>query len=142
MAIPYPTATPLTNNPNLVVNAFRFVSGADSAVGTITQNHGAEVASIATDNAGKFTVTLAKPWPAAILACHVSLAGVAITSLLGRACYKAGSYDATAGTFVINHSAPTDDTHATTQIAADPVTNTEFHVSYFATHDYATVGDA
>lgn len=139
MAIPYPQLPVYTNNSELFLNAFHFAVGADSAVGTITQNDGAMVASIATDNAGKFTVTLAKPWPVNILACHVSLAGVAITSTLGRACYKANSYDPTAGTFVINHSAPTDDTHATTQIAADPVTNTELHVTYVGTHVYASL---
>jgi len=138
----YPQNPVLTNNSEMFTNSFRVAIGASGAVGTITQNDGAMVTSVtrtAGADSGIYTVLLAKPWPVNILACHVSLGTVATTSNLGRAAYKANSYDPTAGTFVINHSAPTDDTHATTQIPKDPVSGSEFHVTYTGTHTYASL---
>lgn len=121
-----------THNVDASVNYFKFAVGAAGAVGTLSQGNGAAVTSVTKVPAttGRYTVQLALPYPSALIDVKVGLAVVAVTSLLQRAAYKAGSYSATAGTFELVTSAPTDDTHATTQIAADPVSGSDIMVQY------------
>lgn len=121
-----------THNVESVTDHFKFPIGAAGAVGTLSQGNGAGVTSVTSGGTGvgTYTIQLAKPYPASMLDCKVNISAVAVTSLLQRAVYKASSYSATAGTFIILTSAPTDDTHATTQIAADLVSGTEIMVSY------------
>jgi len=119
-----------THNVDASVNYFKFAVGAAGAVGTLSQGNGAAVTSVAKAATGRYTVQLALPYPSALIDVKPSLAVVAVTSLLQRAAYKAGSYSPSAGTFEVICSAPTDDTHATTQIAADPVSGSEYTVEY------------
>lgn len=135
----YPQNSILTNNSELFINAFHFAIGANSADGTITQNDGAMVSSIATDNAGLFTVSLAAPWPVNMLACVCSLASVAATDVLGLLVYKKDSYDPTAGTFVLQYRKASAADATAAGVAGDPTADAEAHVIYCGTHTYASL---
>jgi len=135
----YPQNPVLTNNSELFVNAFHFAIGANSAVGTITQNDGAMVSGIATDSEGVFTVSLAKPWPVNMLACVCSLAEVAATDVIGKLVYKKDSYSPTAGTFVLQYRKHSAADATAAGAVGDPTTNAEAHVIYCGTHTYASL---
>ena len=85
------------------VNYFKFAIGGAGAVGTITELGGGDfVSGVAHTATGRYTVTLQKPYPSAIVFCNPELTVADNDSNLLRCAYKTGSYSATAGTFEIN----------------------------------------
>jgi hypothetical protein len=121
-----------THNVDTVTNHFKFAVGAAGAVGTLSQGNGAAVTSVTLTSStgdGLYTVQLAKPYPASLIDVTCNIAVVGVTSNAVRAALKAATFSATAGTFVIATSIPTDSTHST-MIAGDPVSGSEIMVSY------------
>lgn len=117
-----------THNTAVVRDAFKFAIGASGAVGTVSQGSGGFVSGVAKTATGRYTVTLNTPYPSSIIYVHPTLSISAVTAGTSKCAYKEGSYSASAGTFEITVSKPTDDTHATTQVAVDPENPSEIMV--------------
>ena len=100
--------------------------GASGAVGTIYQAGANFITSVTKTATGVYTFQLNQLYPVRQIYLTASIATPAVTDGLATARYRAGSYSATAGTFVIQVSIPTDGTHST-QIAGDPATDSELH---------------
>jgi hypothetical protein len=116
-----------TSNFGLKRVAFHFNVGAAGAVGTIYQAGANFVLSVTQTATGVYTVQLNKNYPTRIIHIDANIATPLVGNALVTARPKAGSYSATAGTFVVFTSGNTG-AGDTTQIAADPADGAEVHV--------------
>lgn len=110
-----------TSNKGLYRDSFRFNVGAAGAVGTIYQSGANFVTSVTKSAAGTYTVQLNQNYPVRVIRVVATVSAVAVNDAVRHVRYKAGSYSATTGQFVIFCS---DNTPA----AADPINGSEIHV--------------
>jgi hypothetical protein len=114
-----------TNMKGATKDSLRVAIGASGAP-TLTEDCGAGlIASVTLGTAGRYTFQMAKPYPPKLVTCKPQLAGVSATDPVVVARYEAGSYNATAGTFIVQCvNLPT----STTAAAANPASGSELHV--------------
>lgn len=120
-----------TANFGLIRQVFRFAvdgSGDPINVGTtgspVYQAGANFVLSVTHTSPGVYTIQLNKNYPVRVVTVRADVATPAVTDDFRRAGYRAGSYSASAGTFVIQVAAPTADNDMS-QVAADPIENSE-----------------
>lgn len=93
---------------------------------TVAEDLGAGlVESVSNDSTGIYTVQLAVPYPPVLCVCLPKLSNPDGTTDLRDATYQEDSYDADAGTFVIQIS---NDDDSGAPVLADPDTNAELHL--------------
>lgn len=90
-----------TSGKGEIFESFSVAIGAAGAVGTITQAGANLVQKVELSSTATYTVTLNAPLPPTLVACNPRVSCAAANSATVLARYKSGSYDATAGTFVI-----------------------------------------
>ena len=112
----------VTSNKKVARQVFKFTIGAAGAVGTISQAKAGLVASVAHTATGVYTVTLTKPHrPSKLLRCSPEYYPPAAGSAVLVARHRAGSFSASAGTFII-------DVTAVPVTATDPASGGEISV--------------
>jgi len=110
----------------------KFTVGASGAVGTLYQGRGNSVKSIVRNSAGNYTVTMNPPSVFDLLYVNVVLHRAAVGDALIKPSLDIGSFAVGATgetTFIIFCSGDTA-VNDTTQVAADPITGSEFHLTW------------
>jgi hypothetical protein len=128
---------------NPLISWFRFSVGAAGAVtaDTTYQLKGNFIESVTYSATGIYTVQLTRPYPEAIINARATVNRAGATDADVRMDYDAGTYSKTAGTLVFFTSGHTAAGN-TTQVAADPPTNSEVHVELvFAGRKHAAAYD-
>lgn len=115
-----------TNMKGPTLDAIRVSIGASGAP-TIAEDCGAGlIASVTLGTAGRYTFQMNKPYPPKVVGIQCSIAGLSATDPVLDARYEAGTYNATAGTFIVQVvNTPT----ATTAAAANPPSGAELHLT-------------
>lgn len=114
-----------TNMKGATLDGLRVSIGATGAP-TLAEDCGAGlVASVTRNSAGRYTFQMAKPYPPKVVNIQCELSGLSATDPVLVARYESGTYNATAGTFVVQVvNTPT----STTAAAADPANGVDMHV--------------
>lgn len=112
-----------TSGKKVARNVFKFTIGASGAVGVVSQAMAGLISSVVRTAVGVYTVTLTKPYHTQkLLLCDAKYAGPAAGSAGLEARYRAGSFSATAGTFIIDVVTPV------AIVATDPASGSEIMV--------------
>lgn len=117
-----------TSNKGVIRQVFKFAVDSLGDPTAIKQAAANFVLSVSHPATGRYVVQLNKLYPVREIFVNAILAPTSLTDTTKWCRYKGGSYNASAGTFEIHVSKPTDDTHATTQVAVDPANGSEVHV--------------
>lgn len=124
---------PRTASSGLRIETFTVLFTTSGAITSVNEANAGFVTSVAKTSTGVYTVTVSAPLPQQLVTCFPQLDSVSATTAPAvTARYQTGSYDATAGTFIINTSAftLTEGTPNTiTAVAADPVSGTRLNVT-------------
>lgn len=107
-----------------IITAFRITIGATGAVASVDDEGKSNfVSGVTRNSSGIYTVQLNQPYPASMVICIPQLDVVDEDGEVVEASYQHDSYDASAGTFIINTQADEDNV-----TPADPTEGTSVHV--------------